>query len=117
MKLFLSFVLCISFSLISIGQSNKGVSCEVTAPTTVTLDCGDGLLRHDYQFRVRSTCLIEGFKISLYDRWGELLYLSNDINEYWDASEIAGGTYYYVVQGMWEDGIEVNEARFVTVLK
>jgi hypothetical protein len=116
MKALMVFLFYISFSLIGFSQGSEERVCKITAPNVVTLNCGDSL-GPDYQFRVRSNCLIQNFELSIYNRWGELLYSSNDIDEYWDASEIPMGTYYYVVQGKWKDGTELNEGRSVNVLK
>jgi gliding motility-associated-like protein len=59
---------------------------------------GDG--RNDL-FQVYNTCPIEGFQIEIYNRWGGLVYQSDDIQSGWDGRQngqaAAAGVYVYAV--------------------
>jgi gliding motility-associated-like protein len=59
---------------------------------------GDG--RND-RFRVYNTCPIEGFEIAIFNRWGAMVYQSEDINSGWDGLYLnqpsAIGVYVYAV--------------------
>jgi gliding motility-associated-like protein len=37
-------------------------------------------------------------KVSVYNRWGSLLFLTEDPYTYWDGDEIPVGTYYYIIE-------------------
>jgi gliding motility-associated-like protein len=65
---------------------------------------GDGL--NDF-FQIStehlSTCL-DNFNIQIFDRWGVLIFSSNDFHFKWDGNaktgkEVAAGVYYYVLKG------------------
>ncbi|MCX6271953.1 MAG: gliding motility-associated C-terminal domain-containing protein [Bacteroidetes bacterium] len=55
------------------------------------------------RFKPKITGDVLDYKVEVFDRWGKLMYQSNDINEGWDGShfndgsECSAGTYYYIV--------------------
>jgi gliding motility-associated-like protein len=40
---------------------------------------------------------VEAFKMKIYNRWGELAFESNDVNQGWDGNDAEVGVYNYVV--------------------
>lgn len=53
---------------------------------------------------INSNVLVKHFKI--FNRWGDVVYLTSDINNYWsgfkETSEVPVGVYYWVIEGMLE---------------
>lgn len=46
--------------------------------------------KNDYFFPVLSTKEVDKFEFYIYDRWGDLIFESNDINKYWDGRANGG---------------------------
>ncbi len=61
------------------------------------------------------------FKMEIYNRWGQLIFETDDINEGWDGrfnGEIApDGVYVYVVRGRFVSGKEYNKSGNVLLIK
>lgn len=74
--------------------------CRAFIPTAFTPN-GDG--RNDV-FRpvVEPECPVRGFRLNIYNRWGELLFRSNDVANCWNGtykgSPMDAGTYMYVLR-------------------
>lgn len=51
---------------------------------------------------------IEEFVLEIFNRWGEIIFSSNDINEHWDGThegtDVPQGSYVYQVKGRSVDG-------------
>ena len=58
-------------------------------PTAFTPD-NDG---HNDAWRMYTSSSVTSFEIRVYDRWGDLVFASNDPEEYW-VGEVQGGTHY-----------------------
>lgn len=71
-------------------------------------------------FNVKSDC-ISSLEKKVYNRWGQLLFQSSQINEPWNGRTTAGvevpeGTYFYVITvGFHQNGIETQETFKGTV--
>jgi gliding motility-associated-like protein len=71
-------------------------------------------------FNLQGGCLISVDK-KIYNRWGELLFQSNQINEVWNGRTTSGkdvpeGTYFYIfIVDLYENGIEVQKTFTGTV--
>jgi len=77
---------------------------------------GDGL---NEKFLVKGDG-IRDLSVKIFDRWGNLLYESSEINEGWDGKyrgvKVSSGTYSYVIDGTYINKQGINEMGFVTVL-
>jgi gliding motility-associated-like protein len=83
----------------SVRVSFIDCSIEFSAPNIFTPNA-DG--KNDYF--VISGENIEEVRVSIMDRWGRLLFQTNDLSKSWDGStssdeECSSGTYYYLVEG------------------
>ncbi len=81
---------------------------------------GDGI--NDFFFAVGDHVL--DFQMDIYNRWGQLIFESHDINIYWDGTTSAGtmvpdGVYVYVVKyyGYSDEGKVVEEVYYGHVSK
>lgn len=65
---------------------------------------------------------IEEFKMIIYNRWGEEVFSSEDINRSWDGKTFSGnqapeGVYSYLVYAEGYDGKKINTSGNITLLK
>jgi len=72
-------------------------SCMMAVPNVFTPN-GDGL--NDYFYPVIS-CVFEEYHIAIFNRWGQILFESNNQNTKWDGKylnqDIPEGVYFYVI--------------------
>ncbi len=66
--------------------------------------------------------LVRQFQIQVYNRWGKLVYESEDPNFSWDGFSMSGealqeGVYVYVVKAQDADGDVLEEAGSVTIIR
>jgi hypothetical protein len=90
------------------------------APNVAVLSCGSVLEYGSDQYRVHFACPINDFKIVIYNRWGEEMFKTKDVNETWNTNEVPDGVYVWIITGlMSEQGtpFSVKKTGHVTVLK
>lgn len=105
-KVIISFLLIFSFSTLQ-GQGRiQTDSCEVFVPKAVGTSCSNG---PDYQLRVLYNCVPKNFELEVYNRWGELKFETDLIDETWDMKEEEEGVYIWKITGLYEDGTEIDE--------
>lgn len=66
--------------------------------------------------------LITDFNIQLYDRWGKLIFQSDDMNFRWDGNAGSGealpeGVYTYIINAVDFDGERVKEGGTITLFR
>lgn len=66
--------------------------------------------------------LITDFNIQLYDRWGKLIYETDDMNFRWNGNDSGGqplpeGVYTYIINAVDFDGERVREGGTITLLR
>jgi gliding motility-associated-like protein len=66
----------------------KQCTCRIAIPTAFSPN-NDGKNEH---FGVLTQCPVENFKMNIYNRWGQLIFVSNNLTDNWD------GTYRNVAQ-------------------
>jgi gliding motility-associated-like protein len=78
---------------------------------------GDGL---NDEFTVIQSNVSE-FEMFIFNRWGELLYYTTDLNEGWDGryeqKEAEIGAYVYVIKAAFFDGSSLEKKGNVTLLR
>jgi gliding motility-associated-like protein len=64
---------------------------------------------------------IKTFHMIIYNRWGQPLFESTQISQKWDGtyknSPVPVGVFYYVLNAVSEDGVPVNRAGHLTLLR
>jgi gliding motility-associated-like protein len=82
---------------IMVDFDNETCNCEVFIPNAFTPN-GDGL---NDLFKAESNCPLADFFITIYNRWGEIIYTSDAITKGWNGATadyfVSGGVYYYTV--------------------
>lgn len=109
-SLFLLLIFCF---FVQIGQSNNPFlppveDCQLYIPNVFSPN-GDG--RND-SFRPETACVLNNFELKIFDRWGRLLFQSENPEKGWDGTvngEIQpNGSYVYLIQTSFLDGDQGN---------
>jgi len=78
---------------------------------------GDGL--NDY-FEIK-TQLVKRLQVTIYDRFGNIIYQSNDVNFKWDGtvngSPAPEGAYVYTIKGEFYNGKSFEQKGSVTIIR
>ncbi|MDA7803760.1 hypothetical protein N8987_04220 [Crocinitomix sp.] len=88
-------------ALLVIGLSNLNAQTEAALPQDTCVVMPDSFfLETDMnQIRPAIKCEIGDYKIKIYDSFGELLFESEDVLEFWDVDGFAAGTYFWTISG------------------
>lgn len=70
----------------------------------------------DYVLTVEPILEIEDFEMKIYDRWGEQLFYSDDLNNLWNAKKMPEAVYIWYIKGT-DNGKEITQTGFVEVKK
>lgn len=86
-KLFLCCLLLIATTSVF---SQACDSCSVYIPNAITPDCDE----FECEFlEIRSNCEMKEFKLEIYNRWGELVFVSSDDKKRFDSSDVKNGVF------------------------
>jgi gliding motility-associated-like protein len=59
------------------------------------------------RFALTPTCLLDKYKIQIFNRWGQMVFVSYNLNQSWDGTfhgkEVDAGTYFYVIDATATD--------------
>ena len=89
-------------------------TCKWEIPTSISMDCTNG---KDYQFQVAYSCELEDFNLTVYDKWGNLLYESKNIKDIWDASNNEGGKFVWMIEGKYISGENFKKTGTTELIK
>jgi gliding motility-associated-like protein len=64
-----------------------------------------------------TTVLITSFHIDIYDRWGKLVYASDDLSFKWSGGSLPEDAYTYVINAIEWSGSKVRKAGTVTIIR
>jgi len=91
--------------------------CKLKVPTGFSPN-GNNI---NENFHVLNNCDLEKFSISIYDRWGELIFTSDDLNSYWDGtykgenSELGVYTWYLNYKLKGDDNLKIEKGNVTLV--
>jgi gliding motility-associated-like protein len=98
----------------NITQQNCA-DCAIYVPTAFTPN-GDGL---NDVFKPKLNCLSYEFHCTIFNRWGQKIFETNDINKGWDGNysgnKLPPGSYVYYISYKTSTGIN-KSARGMVVL-
>lgn len=114
MKTLLLLTLIYFFSINSFSQE-KDSTCVWKIPAQLNEDC-DVSNGNDYAFNIYCDCVILDYKLSVFNRWGNLLFESIEIDKSWDASKEKAGTFYYTIEGTYDNLEPVSKKGYITVM-
>ena len=94
------------------------IDCDIFIPNSFTPN-GDGL---NDVFNIKTTYEFSDYKLIIYDRWGELLFESDDINKGWDGTykgkAVPLDVYIYQLTATIKDtGEQIKKTGRVTVVR
>ena len=93
-----------------------GFELQIFVPNVFTPNADE----HNEKLVIKAVNLLD-FEISIYNRWGELIFYSNDIENRWDGKfngyTVPTGVYSYVLKAYGKDGQAVNKQGTITILK
>ena len=128
-------LLLLNFSLATAQELKGGEklipqtdSCDFDVPFTIYLDCQFG---KDFWFEVKCDCELSDYSLNIYDRWGEQVFSTTDIEKIWNATlfgyhgeltdtprkNLADGTYFWVIEAVYSDGAKKTKKGTVSVLR
>jgi gliding motility-associated-like protein len=109
---------CTFIDTVVVDYDNLICNCEIFVPNAFTPN-GDGL---NDLFKAESNCPLADFFITIYNRWGEIIYTSDNINVGWNGATgdyyVSGGVYYYTITSRVVDQVfSKQKAGAITLLR
>lgn len=93
------------------------INGNVFIPTGFT---PNGDLLND-EFEIVTTALFDDWNLQVFDRWGKLIWETQDVNQYWDASfnqkPVPEGAYVYRLRARTVTGTVIDKSGSVTVVR
>ena len=59
-------------------------------------------------FHVYAISDITAYQLTMFNKWGEIVWESNDINDYWKPNEEAEGVYVWVITYSYLNALDYN---------
>lgn len=104
-------LLFILFSALGFAQSNQE-ACEISCPKAIKKSSD---LPEDKVLLVTSNCTFKKYNFTLYTRWGEVMFHSEDPDDHFQATEEQQGTYYWTLKAVYTDGEKIEKSGFVNI--
>ena len=103
------------------ARSVSNTACVIFAPKIFAPNAfspnDDG---HNDEFKVFVPNITNG-EMKIYNRWGQQIYISNDLSKGWDGtykgSGVPEGVYVFVITGTGVDGSSINSKGTVTLIR
>jgi len=92
--------------------------CDINAPNVVSLSSISG----NNSWALLDKEGIETYRCMIVNRWGQLIYESNDINSGWNGTDRKGnsvieGVYFYTINAKAVGGTEIKKSGFITLIR
>lgn len=87
------FVRALSGPVCPPGPTSESLPCDIVIPNIITPD-NDG--KNDFFF-IKNLEQYTGTKLKVLNRWGTIIYKSNDYKNNWDANHAPDGVYFYEI--------------------
>lgn len=101
------------------AQDSTGDTCTIEVDNRIHF-CGDDFLRA-YHLNFISNCEIENFHLFIFNRWGEVLFESNDINDRWDGTFdnklVIDGRYVWKITGNYVTSESIERIGYFDVIR
>jgi gliding motility-associated-like protein len=95
----------------------SSIDCRVTFPNAFTPN-GDGI---NDSFAPITNCTFEQYECLIFNRWGELIYISNNQYDKWDGkykgTDCPAGVYWYLIKYNSTKQQEKNESGDITLFR
>lgn len=94
--------------------------CVLTIPNIFTPN-KDGTIDNSNNdaFQIVDITKFPGSKLTVFNRWGNIIYSSDNYQNNWSPSkdEVADGSYYYILEQKFPDGTVENHSGYITILR
>lgn len=98
-----------------IAKVNMLPKTALFVPSTFTPNNDD----HNELFVIKGQNIVT-YHLQIYNRWGALLFVSNNIEKYWDGmyegNTVPEGTYFYTINVVGEDAVAVTKSGTIDVI-
>ncbi|XOV67623.1 MAG: gliding motility-associated C-terminal domain-containing protein [Fluviicola sp.] len=109
----LVFLLSLVFAISASAQDCPD-SCEVYIPNVLTPDC-EGM---DCELlNVISNCEMSEFHLTLYNRWGEIIFETKDSEEEFDSAGYEDGVYTYRLKITFCNNQKLNRTDHINIIR
>lgn len=71
----------------------------------------------DYAVNITCSCPLKDVKITVFNRWGMVLYTTNLLQHVWMGKETESGVYMMKLEGIYKDGTTFSELFSVNYLR
>lgn len=71
----------------------------------------------DYGVKISCSCPLKSVEITVYNRWGEEIYSTDQLEHVWQGKETHDGVYTLIVTGKYADGKEFKQSGWVNYFK
>ena len=88
-------------------------TCKVEVPNAFSPN-GDRV--HD-GFVIKSNCSLESYKLTVFDRWGNAVFETDDILTHWDGEDMPVGVYFWTLEGKYSNGSSLKENGNVSLMR
>lgn len=88
--------------------TEKECNCEIALPNIFTPN-GDGF---NETFEIKGTSDIARFNLKIYNRWGLIVYQTNQISKPWRGEGFSSGIYYWTIDLMCINGNSIIDNSF-----
>ncbi|MCR9170918.1 MAG: gliding motility-associated C-terminal domain-containing protein [bacterium] len=91
--------------------------CDIYVPNTFTPDADE----LNPVFQAYTDCALQYFELEIYNRWGEIIFTSTDVNYGWDGTYngklVQDGTYTWKIEYAFSDNVPGESVGHVTVIR
>ena len=72
-------------------------ACDIKIPNIFTPGTAEGSIGKNDTFEIEGLLRYNGAILMVYDRWGNLVFQSDNYDNMWDARETSSGTHFYLL--------------------
>lgn len=112
MKRIILLIFFLAFGELLVAQQQTE-SCSIKVPAELKKEaCGAQRIHLVFE----SSCSIQHVEITVYNRWGNILYVSDQLDHFWQGKDKTPGNYYYRITGVFLNGNKIDQNGYFTLL-
>jgi hypothetical protein len=86
--------------------------CIIKTPSQLEKEADSDQIRVHFE----SICPIRDLEITVLNRWGNVLYISKQLDHLWQGKDKNPGTYFFTIKGTFQDGSKIDQNGFFQLL-
>ena len=90
-------------------------SCSMYIPSTLQISCDYTV--PSYTLQIITDCVFSEFYLTIYNRYAEIIFYSDDQSNLWNAGNQSNGVYVYILETYNDSCIQKIYKGAITVLK